>query len=148
MQYARALRYADALEPCRARRLFDSYAEEALVTGLYEESVDARLSALGLYRELGDQLRIGETLSRLTNAYTRLGRNQEAEEASLESIRILESCRRAESSPGRTPCRPTPACSAATTTKASRGGRKAVDGGGGVGDRESRPTASTWPAPR
>ena len=90
VQYARALRFADRLDPVERARLFDSYAEEALVTGLYEESVDARLSALGLYRELDDRLRVGETLSRLTNALTRLGRNQEAEQASLESIRILE----------------------------------------------------------
>jgi DNA-binding CsgD family transcriptional regulator/tetratricopeptide (TPR) repeat protein len=90
-QYARALRFADGLDRVELARLFDSYAEEALVTGLYEESVNARLSALGLYRELDDRLRVGETLSRLTNAFTRLGRNQEAEDASRESIEILES---------------------------------------------------------
>ena len=91
VQYARALRFADGLSPVERADLFDSYAEEALVTGMYEESVDARLSALAFYRELGDRLRVGETLSRLTNAFTRLGRNQEAEAASRESIEILQS---------------------------------------------------------
>ena len=90
VQYARALRHADHLGVEERAELNDRYAEEALLTGLYEESVEARLSALGLYRQLGDRLRAGETLSRLTNAFTRLGRNQEAEDASLESIEILE----------------------------------------------------------
>jgi DNA-binding CsgD family transcriptional regulator len=91
VQYARALRFADGLDRAELVGLLDRYAEEALLTGRYEESVNARLSALALYRELDDRLRAGETLSRLTNAFTRLGRNQEAEDASRESIEILES---------------------------------------------------------
>lgn len=89
-QYARALRHVDGLGPAERADLYDRYAEEALVTGLYEESVVAREAALALYRELGDRLRVGETLSRLTNANTRLGRNREAEEASREAIEVLE----------------------------------------------------------
>lgn len=90
-QYERALRYADGLDAAECAALFDGYAEEAALTGRYSDSVSARLAALELYRQLGDELRVGETLSRLTNAYTRLGRNQEAEEASRESIEVLES---------------------------------------------------------
>ncbi|MGZ8782948.1 MAG: ATP-binding protein [Gaiellaceae bacterium] len=91
VQYARALRFAEGLPPAERAALLDRYAEEAALTGLHEESVTARLSALELYRELGDRLRVGETLARLTNALTRLGRNQEAEDASRESIAVLES---------------------------------------------------------
>ncbi len=76
--------------PRERAELLDGYAEEALLTGLYEESVEARGAALALYRELGDRLKTGETLSRLTNANTRLGRNREAEDASREAIEILE----------------------------------------------------------
>lgn len=90
-QYERALRYADGLGTEERAALFDGYAEEAALTGRYVDSVSARLSALELYRELGEVRRTGETLSRLTNAYTRLGRNREAEEASRESIKVLES---------------------------------------------------------
>ena len=89
-QYRRALRHADGLPPRDRADLLDGYAEEALLTGLYEESVEAREAALALYRELGDALKTGETLSRLTNANTRLGRNQRAEETSREAIEILE----------------------------------------------------------
>jgi len=90
-QYARVLRHADGLDAAQRAGLYDRYADEALVTGRNEESISARLSALALYRELSDELRVGETLSRLTNAYTRLGRNQEAEDASREAIEVLES---------------------------------------------------------
>jgi DNA-binding CsgD family transcriptional regulator len=89
-QYARALRHADGLGDRERAELLDRYAEEALLTGLYEESVDARSAALALYRQLGDTLKVGETLSRLTNANTRLGRNREAEAASREAIEVLE----------------------------------------------------------
>jgi DNA-binding CsgD family transcriptional regulator/tetratricopeptide (TPR) repeat protein len=91
VQYARALRFAEGLPAAERASLLDRYAEEALLTGLYEESVKARLAALALYRELDDRLRVGETLSRLTNAFTRLGRNQEAEASSREAIEVLES---------------------------------------------------------
>ena len=74
-----------------APRCSTGYAEEAFLTGRYEDSVDARRQALALYRELGDELHVGETFARLTNAYTRLGRNREAEEASREAIEVLES---------------------------------------------------------
>ncbi len=90
-QYARALRFAAGLDRAERARLLDRYAEEALLTGLYQESVEARLGALTLYRELDDRLRVGETLSRLTNAFSRLGRNQEGEAASREAIEVLES---------------------------------------------------------
>jgi DNA-binding CsgD family transcriptional regulator/tetratricopeptide (TPR) repeat protein len=89
-QYGRAVAHAGGLGDRERADLLDRYAEEALLTGLYEESVQARNAALALYRKLGDTLRIGETLSRLTNANTRLGRNREAEEASREAIEVLE----------------------------------------------------------
>ena len=89
-QYARALRHAEGLDRAERADLYDRYAEEALLTGLYEESVEAREAALALYRELGNRLKVGETLSRLTNANTRLGRNREAEAASREAIEVLE----------------------------------------------------------
>ena len=89
-QFARALRHADQLEAAERADLLDAYAEEAAVTGLYEASVEAREDAIALYRELGNMLRVGETLSRATNAYTRLGRNREAEAASREAIEVLE----------------------------------------------------------
>lgn len=89
-QYARVLRHADGVEGAERAALLDGYAEEAHLTGLYAEAVEARREAWELYRALGDRVREGSTLSRLTIAYLRLGRNAEAEEASREAIRLLE----------------------------------------------------------
>ena len=61
------------------------------MTGLYEESVNARLSALELYASSTTTSASARRCRAPTNAFTRLGRNQEAEDASRESIEILES---------------------------------------------------------
>ena len=90
VQYERALRFADGLGAAERADLLDRYAQEALLTGLYEEAVDARFAALALYRELGDRLQVGVTLSRLPSPLSRLGRNDDAEAASLEAIEVLE----------------------------------------------------------
>ena len=90
VQYERALRFADGLGAAERADLLDRYAQEALLTGLYEEAVEARFAALALYRELGDRLQVGVTLSRLPSPLSRLGRNDDAEAASLEAIEVLE----------------------------------------------------------
>ncbi|MCP9488194.1 MAG: hypothetical protein MSC30_20325 [Gaiellaceae bacterium MAG52_C11] len=56
-QYATALRHADRVEAPRRAALLDVCAEEAHVTGLYEEAVEARQSARQLYHTLDDPLR-------------------------------------------------------------------------------------------
>lgn len=135
-QYARALRYADRLNAVARADLYERYAEEALLTGLYEESVMARTAALELYRELGDRLKVGETLSRLTNANTRLGRNREAEAASREAIEILEAL-----PPGRElawayAVQAYARMLARDNAEGVAWGRKAVEAARAVGDRE------------
>ena len=89
-QYASALRHADRIEGPERAALLDAFAEEAHMTGLYVDAVEARRAARDLYHSLADPLREGYTLSRLTIAYIRLGRNAEAEEASRAAIRLLE----------------------------------------------------------
>ena len=135
-QYARVLRHAGGLGPAERATLHDAYAEELLVTGAYEESVTSRSSALELYRELGDELRVGATLSRLTNAYTRLGRNREAEAASRESIEVLESL-----PPGRElawayAVQAYARMLSRDNAEGASWGRKAVDAAVALGDRE------------
>ena len=89
-QYARALRHAGALpEPERAA-LLAGYAQEAHVTGAHQAALEASGQAIELYRELGDILREGDLLSRHTTTYIALGRNADAEAASLRAIELLE----------------------------------------------------------
>ncbi|HET9508920.1 MAG TPA: LuxR C-terminal-related transcriptional regulator [Gaiellaceae bacterium] len=135
-QYARVLRHAGGLGAAERAALHDAYAEELLVTGAYEDSVTSRSSALELYRELGDELRVGATLSRLTNAYTRLGRNREAEAASRESIEVLESL-----PPGRElawayAVQAYARMLSRDNAEGASWGRKAVDAAVALGDRE------------
>ena len=52
-------RHADGLGAIERAALHDRYAEEALLTGRNEESVTARRAALALYRQLGEELRVG-----------------------------------------------------------------------------------------
>ncbi|MBA2440202.1 MAG: hypothetical protein H0V50_05955 [Thermoleophilaceae bacterium] len=67
-----------------------AYAQEAHVTGAHHAAVEAFQQAIELYRELGDTLREGDLLARLPTTYIALGRNAEAEAASLRSIELLE----------------------------------------------------------
>jgi DNA-binding CsgD family transcriptional regulator/tetratricopeptide (TPR) repeat protein len=89
-QYARALRYSDELSPSERAATLTSFAHQATITGRYEESVAAYTDAIELFRELGNALGEGENLARLTAPYIALGRNAEAEEASLAAIEVLE----------------------------------------------------------
>jgi DNA-binding CsgD family transcriptional regulator len=89
-QYARALRHASALAPPDRAALLAAYGQEAHVTGAHQASVEAFLEASELYRELGDTLREGDLLARLPTTYIALGRNADAEAASLRAIELLE----------------------------------------------------------
>ncbi len=89
-QYARALRHADRLPAAARAELLVGFGREAEVTGLYDECIAARLQAIELYRELGDRLAEGSTLSRLVIPYIRNGQNTEAEAASRRAIALLE----------------------------------------------------------
>jgi DNA-binding CsgD family transcriptional regulator len=89
-QYERALRHADALAARERASLLAAYAEETHLIGRHAASVEAAREAIEHYRVLGDTLRQGELLARLPSTYIALGRNAEAEAASLEAIELLE----------------------------------------------------------
>ncbi|MEO5575775.1 MAG: AAA family ATPase, partial [Gaiellaceae bacterium] len=89
-QYARALRHASPLALPDRAVILAAYAHEAHVTGAHHTAVEAFLQAIELYRELGDTLREGDLFARLPTTYIALGRNADAEAASLRSIELLE----------------------------------------------------------
>jgi DNA-binding CsgD family transcriptional regulator/tetratricopeptide (TPR) repeat protein len=89
--YAQALRFADGL-PARDRaELLDLFALEAQLTGLSAEAAEAWAEASDLHRALGDRVAAGRSLSWLTRALIPVGRNADAERASIEAIEELES---------------------------------------------------------
>ncbi|MGH3072604.1 MAG: ATP-binding protein, partial [Gaiellaceae bacterium] len=90
VQYARALRFADRLGPTERVELLEGLAQELHVTGRHAEAGDAYLEALAHHRAGGDTLNEGRLLSVIPTTYISVGRNAEAEEASLRSIELLE----------------------------------------------------------
>ena len=89
-QYARALRHAGGLPVEERASLLDAFAQEAQVIGRPDESIAARREAGELFASLGDPLRQGLALSRLTIPLIAVGRNDEAEDASRAAIELLE----------------------------------------------------------
>ena len=90
-QFARTLRHAAGRPSEERAPLLAAYAHEANVTGAYTEAIDARTEAIALYRALGDRLREGDNLARLTMPFIAVGRNREAEDAGRAAIEVLES---------------------------------------------------------
>jgi hypothetical protein len=60
------------------------------VIGSNEASIEARLEAIEHYRALGDTLREGDLRARLPATYVGVGRNGDAEAASLHAIELLK----------------------------------------------------------
>ena len=89
-QYARALRHAGALDRAERAALLAAYGQELHVTGRHAEAIEAYVEAIEHHRALGDTLREGELLATLPTTYIALGRNAEAEAASLRAIELLE----------------------------------------------------------
>ncbi len=80
-QYARALRYAGALEPERRAELLSARAEECYTSADLEAAVDAQREALECHRQGGDRLGEGDAvraLSRLLFFAGRTGRGRAA----------------------------------------------------------------------
>ncbi len=88
--YARALRCAERLDPDTHIDLLASYSDESYMTGQLIEALAARREAIAASHAIGDRLREGDNLSRLAGPSTRIGANDEAEEASAAAIELLE----------------------------------------------------------
>lgn len=90
-QYARALRFAQDLDPLSKAALLEGFALEArLMDQLAERGIEARNAAIKIYRAAGDKLKEGENLAYVAAALVQVGRNAEAEQASRQSIDVLE----------------------------------------------------------
>ena len=89
-QYARVLRHADALSAAERADLLLGFALESEASGEYEASITSLKHAIDLRRSLGDRLRAGDHLARLTVLYMTVGHNAEAEAASRSAVETLE----------------------------------------------------------
>src|SRR5262245_47457658 len=89
-QYARALRFADSLEPAEHADLFERRAYECYVTGELEGAIEAEELALAHRRTLGDRLAEGDGMRSLSRFYRLLGDTQHASEIGHEAVACLE----------------------------------------------------------
>jgi class 3 adenylate cyclase len=88
-QYARALRFADGLEPRERAELLQAYAYECYLTDQQQEAFDALERAAASFREVGDVRGEGDTLRRLVILWCP-GRTADADEAARRAITVLE----------------------------------------------------------
>ena len=89
-QYARALRFSDALPPDAQAELLEARAYECYLTDWIEDALAAQQAALERHRQLGDRLKEGDMqrwISRLCYLDARI---EDARAAALEAVAILE----------------------------------------------------------
>jgi DNA-binding CsgD family transcriptional regulator/tetratricopeptide (TPR) repeat protein len=89
-QYARALRFGDRLPAAERAELLELRAHECLLTDQYDEGIAALEQALEYRRTLGDRLKEGEALRRLSEFFWCPGRTAESERAARDAVALLE----------------------------------------------------------
>jgi DNA-binding CsgD family transcriptional regulator/tetratricopeptide (TPR) repeat protein len=88
-QYERAVRFAADAETPTAAGLYGALAREASLVDHWEEARQAGARALDLWRQLGDPLREGDTLTQLSRVFSRLCRGKDAVAAAESAVEIL-----------------------------------------------------------
>jgi DNA-binding CsgD family transcriptional regulator/tetratricopeptide (TPR) repeat protein len=89
-QYARALRYAEAVPTEERAVLLEGRAYECYLTGELEEAIAAQERTLAERRTLEDVVAEGDCLRSLSRLYRFLGRTREAAEVGREAVARLE----------------------------------------------------------
>jgi DNA-binding CsgD family transcriptional regulator/tetratricopeptide (TPR) repeat protein len=89
-QYARALRFGDGLPAAERAELLELRARECYVTDQYDEGIAALEQALEYRRTLGDRLKEGDALRRLSEFLWCPGRTAEAERSARDAVALLE----------------------------------------------------------
>jgi len=88
-QYARALRFAEALPAAAQAGLLEAFALECLAVGATSAGIDARQRATSLRCQLGEPARQAENLCRLSNLFVDVARSSEAQEALRQAFELL-----------------------------------------------------------
>jgi len=89
-QYARALRFGDRLPAAERAELLERRARECYITDQYDEGITALEEALEYRRTIGDKLKEGEALHRLSEFLWCPGRTAEAERSARDAVELLE----------------------------------------------------------
>lgn len=86
-QYARALRFADALPAAERAHLLEKRSVACYLSDDGEEAIAARMEALGIWRTLGDRLKEGDNLRWLSHLSWR---DAEAVSTASDALEVLE----------------------------------------------------------
>ena len=89
-QYAQALRFGDRIPTAERAELLELRARSCLLTDQYDEGIAALEQALECRRMLGDRLREGDALRRLSEFLWCPGRTAESERSAREAVELLE----------------------------------------------------------
>jgi DNA-binding CsgD family transcriptional regulator/tetratricopeptide (TPR) repeat protein len=89
-QYARALRFAGTLNAPERAALHERLSYECSITDQLAEAVAAGQQALEIWRSLGDRVREGDILRRLSRFFWMSNRFGESEEVGREAVGVLE----------------------------------------------------------
>ena len=89
-QYGRAVRYADGLSPPERAALLELYSDACYEVDLPEKAIEALRTASECHRSVGDRMREGDTLRRLSTILWCPGRIASAREVGEEAVALLE----------------------------------------------------------
>src|SRR6266511_4422059 len=89
-QYARALRFGDRLPAGERAELLEHRSRACYITDQYDEGIAAIEQALECRRTLGDRLKEGDALRRLSEFLWCPGRTAEAERSARDAVGLLE----------------------------------------------------------
>jgi len=89
-QYARALRFGDRLGPAERAELLERRSGECLVIDQYDEGIAGLEQAVECRRALGDRLKEGDALRRLSEFLWCPGRTAEADRTARDAVALLE----------------------------------------------------------
>jgi DNA-binding CsgD family transcriptional regulator/tetratricopeptide (TPR) repeat protein len=89
-QYARALRFSDALQPEARAALEERHSYECFLTDQFHQAIEALERALECYRKLGDLRKEGDTLRALSHPLWCSGQVAKAKEAGRKALDLLE----------------------------------------------------------
>jgi DNA-binding CsgD family transcriptional regulator/tetratricopeptide (TPR) repeat protein len=89
-QLRRALRFANAADARQRAELHDLHAVEAYVIDHVKDAIASCETAVTLWSELGERLREGDALRRVSRYHWMCSNNDGAERAARESLEVLE----------------------------------------------------------
>jgi DNA-binding CsgD family transcriptional regulator/GTPase SAR1 family protein len=90
-QYARALRFASAIEKDELAELLERRAYECYVSGTHEDAIAEQTRAVAIRESLNDPIKHGDSLRWLSRYNWFTGRNDESERYAHAALDVLES---------------------------------------------------------